>query len=94
MKTLEDFFKSIPEFNVEETTVSNVAAPSAAVIQSYARFETISRKNGKLYGCWSSSLNGACSEDKITPIDEGAILFQQYANNCSSGSAVHVVTYT
>jgi hypothetical protein len=69
-------------------------APFITIKQSFAKNNTITIKGGVRTGKWSDSFSGACSEQRFTQIQEGAIVFTQDAGSCGDGSPVTVVTHS
>lgn len=87
---LKNYLAGVPESSKDD---ANESAPSATIKQSYARDETITKVSGRLRGCWSDSMSGACEETKYTSIQLSAIVFNQYAGDCDTGKAITAITY-
>jgi hypothetical protein len=88
---IKEFLATVPEADGVPALES---APSVAVSQSWARRETLRRANGQLWGCWANNFSSACSATAMTAIEQGAILFEQAAGTCGSGSTIWVVTHS
>ena len=86
------FINSIPE-TTEDISAMDNAAPYSTIKQTFVKQNTLSRKNGKLYGCFNADFSAACEETKVTSIQLSAIVYSQYANDCSDGSAIDIITY-
>lgn len=88
---VKKFIESLPEFIGEE---NQPEAPFKMIKQTYAKQSTLKRKGGKLCGCFNPDFSAACEETKVTCIQLSAIEFIQYANDCSDGEAVDIITYS
>lgn len=87
---VKKFIESLPESTSDET---HAEASAKMIKQTYAKYSSLTRKNGKLYGCFNPDFSEACEETKVTSIQLTAIEFSQYANDCSDGSGVYIITY-
>jgi hypothetical protein len=71
-----------------------VKAPFAVVKQSYARFETIERRDGQIRGCWADSFSKACSETEVSVIETASVSLEQSPGNCSDGQLMWLITHS
>jgi hypothetical protein len=85
-----NLLKNIPE---SKDLIEGGEAPFNPVRQSYARLETITRSNGKVYGCWADTFTAACSETRLSEIEGGAVLDYQAAGTCADGKVIHAITW-
>jgi hypothetical protein len=89
---VKKFIDSIPE-TTEDVNGMDYEALFNTVKQTFVKQKTLTRNNGKLYGCFNPDFSAACEETKVTSIQLSAILYSQYANDCSDGSAIEIITY-